>query len=253
MRAVVDRLSADQEARRIGLPLSALRPVLGPDKANAKRTVRSLLRRGDAEWVEDEAGARCLKLNWLVCVSAMLKREPLDDEPDPLEEAREHRREVEAAMDAIRLEEAEKRRVLREAEALWEEPGRSFERRRYPGPNQLRAIAVLVRYAPDPRLGLPGGAVRRIACAGEAGDMANVFRAIRALNHRGTLQRSKDGKRLRLTAWRIPWSWDLAPHLVDPPLNDAQAEAILEGFGEATGVSRKAMTPWLAKIFPERS
>ncbi|MDP9488455.1 MAG: hypothetical protein M3Q49_22170 [Actinomycetota bacterium] len=80
MRAVVDRLSADEEARRIGLPLSALRPVLGPDKANARRTARSLLRRGDAEWFEDEAGTRRLKLHWLVCVSAMLRREPLGED-----------------------------------------------------------------------------------------------------------------------------------------------------------------------------
>lgn len=65
--------------------------------------------------------------------------------------------------------------------------------------------------------------------------MANVFRAVRTLTRRGTLQRSKDGERLRLTEWRIPWSWDLAPHLVDPPLVDARAEAVLEGFGEPMG------------------
>ncbi len=250
MRAVVDRLSVDVEARRIGLPLSVLRPILGPDKANARRTVRSLLRRGDAEWVEDEAGARRLKLNWLVCVSAMMKREPLDDEPDPLEEAREHRREMEAAMDAIRAEAAEKRRALREAEALWEEPGRSFERRRYPGPNQLRVLAVLVRYADDPQMGLPRSVVRQIACV--VGEKANILRAIRDLTRRGTVQKSKDGERLRLTDWRTSLLRRHVPLLVDPPLDDEKAEAILVASGEPVRVSRRLDPPWLAEIFSER-
>jgi hypothetical protein len=80
MRAVVARLSVDAEVRRIGLPLSALRPVLGPDKANARRTVRSLLRRGDVEWVVDEAGIRRLKLELWLCVSALIKREGWGDD-----------------------------------------------------------------------------------------------------------------------------------------------------------------------------
>ena len=214
-----------------GLFLFGIRRELGPcDPSNVRRAVRGLEHRG---LVEREHGRVRLTFWGVLCAGYVLQGP--EEAPDPLEEAREHRREVEAAMDAIRAEVAEKRRALLEAEALWEEPGRSFERRRSPGPNQLRVIAVLVRYASDPRLGLPVGAVRRIACAGETGDMANVFRAVRTLTRRGTLQRSKDGERLRLTAWRIPWPWDLAPHLVDPPLDDARAEAVLEGFGEAAG------------------
>ena len=58
-RRIVELLSADERARGEGLPLSALRPVLGPDRSNARRAIRSLIRRGDAEWVTDpETGAR---------------------------------------------------------------------------------------------------------------------------------------------------------------------------------------------------
>ncbi len=76
-RRVVELLSADERARDAGLPLSALRPVLGPDRSNARRAIRSLIRRGDAEWVtHPETGERCLKLTFWTCVAAMMKREP---------------------------------------------------------------------------------------------------------------------------------------------------------------------------------
>ena len=58
-RRIVELLSADERARGEGLPLSALRPALGPDRSNARRAIRSLIRRGDAEWVTDpETGDR---------------------------------------------------------------------------------------------------------------------------------------------------------------------------------------------------
>ena len=252
-RRVVDLLSADEQARSEGLPLSALRPALGKDRSNARRAIDSLVGQGKAGWVTcPKTGERRLKLELWTCVAAVMNRAEAEScEPDPFEEAQEHRREVEAAVDAIRSEAAQKRRALQEAEALWEEPGRSLERRRYPGPNQLRVIAVLVRYADDPRLGLPVRAVRRIVCAGGAVEKANVLRAVRTLTRRGTLQRSKDGDRLRLTAWMIPWRWDYAQYALDPAQDDAKAEAVLEGFGEAAGVSRRGETPWLAKRFPE--
>ncbi len=250
MRAVVDRLSVDEEARRIGLPLSALRPVLGPDKANARRTVRSLLRRGDADWIVDEAGTRRLKLNWLVCVSALIKREGWGDD-DPFEAAREHRRQVEAALADILAEEQEKRRALSARESLWEEPVRPPSRRP-PGPNQTRIIAVLVRYADDPQMGLPVAAVRRIAREGSPGDKANVLRAIRSLVRSGTLQLTRDAQRLRLATWESAWwRWRATPYTLDPPLADEKAEAVLEAFGEPGGVSRKGGSPWLAERFPE--
>jgi hypothetical protein len=75
-RRVVELLSADERARGEGLPLSALRPVLGPDRSNARRAIRSLIRRGDAEWVTDpETGERRLKLEFWLCVAAMMNRE----------------------------------------------------------------------------------------------------------------------------------------------------------------------------------
>jgi hypothetical protein len=75
-RRVVELLSADERARGEGLPLSALRPVLGPDRSNARRAIRSLIRRGDAEWATDpETGERRLKLEFWLCVAAMMNRE----------------------------------------------------------------------------------------------------------------------------------------------------------------------------------
>ncbi len=248
-RRAVALLSADERARSEGLPPAVLRRALGLDRSNGRRLVLSLIERGDAEWVTDpEKGERRIKPSFWTCVAAQLKREPLDDEPDPLEEALEHRRAVEEALHDIRAAEEEKRRARRETEALWEEPGRSFERRRSPGPNQLRVIASLVRYAPDPQMGLPGGAVRRIVS--EAGEKANALRAVRTLLRRGTLQRSKDGERLRLTEWRLPWRWGHAPHVVDPPLDDAKAEAVLEAFGEPAGCQVAHQPHGKRKYFP---
>lgn len=253
MRAVVACLSADGESRAEGLPLAALRPALGPDRSNGRRVLRSLIKRGAAEWVTDpETGERRVKLEFWTCVAAVIKREPLDDEPDPLEEAREHRRQVEAALADIRAEAAEKRRALAARESLWEEPGRSSSRRSSLGPNQLRVIGVLVRYADDPQMGLPRSVVRQIACAGEAGEKGNILRAVRDLTRRGTLQKSKDGERLRLTDWRTSLLHHHVPLLVDPPLDDEKAEAILAASGEPVRVSRRLYPPWLAKIFSER-
>jgi hypothetical protein len=80
-RRVVALLAADERARGEGLPLCALRPVLGPDRSNARRAVRSLIRRGDAGWVTDpETGARRVKLELLTRVAAMMAREEADDD-----------------------------------------------------------------------------------------------------------------------------------------------------------------------------
>ncbi len=252
MRAVVDRLSADAESRLEGLPRAALRPALGPDRSNGRRVIRDLIRRGAVEWVTNpNTGERRLKLEFWACVAAVIKREPVDDEPDPIEEAREHRRQVEAALADIRAEEREKRRALAaREESLWEEPGRPFSRRSSPGPNQLRVIGVLVRYADDPQMGLPRSVVRQIACV--AGEKANILRAIRDLTRRGTLEKSKDGERLRLTEWRTSLLIQHVPLLVDPPLDDEKAEAMLAASGEPVRVSRRLEPPWLAKIFSER-
>lgn len=252
MRAVVDRLSADEDARAEGLPLAVLRPALGPDRSNGRRVLRSLFERGAVEWLTDpNTSERRVKLEFWTCIAAVLKREPLDDEPDPLEEAREHRRQVEAALADIRLEEAEKRRALAARESLWEEPECPSSRRSSPGPNQLRVIGVLVRYADDPQMGLPRSVVRQIACV--VGEKGNILRAIRDLTRRGTLQKSKDGERLRLTDWRTSLLRHHVPLLVDPPLDDEKAEAILAASGEPVRVSRRLDPPWLAKIFSERS
>ncbi len=249
---MVDLLSADEQARSEGLPLCALRPALGKDRSNARRAIDSLVGQGKAEWVTcPETGERRLKLELWTCVAAMMNRAEAERcEPDPIEEMRDHRREADAAMAVLRAQHAEERRARVALEALWEEPGRPSSRPRPPGPNQNRVIAALVRYAPDPQMGLPTGAIRRIAREGSPGDKANVLRAIRSLVRSGILQRSRDGERLRLATWESAWwRWRATPYTLDPPLDDAKAEAVLEVFGEPGGVSRKGGSPWLAKNF----
>lgn len=76
-RAVVDRLCADESARKEGVPLAALRPILPPDRSNRRRTIRTLAQRGDAVIVDDpETGEPRLKLPFLVCMREWWKREP---------------------------------------------------------------------------------------------------------------------------------------------------------------------------------
>jgi DNA-binding MarR family transcriptional regulator len=248
-RRAVELLAATKRARDEGLTFAELRPALGKDRANAIRALSSLVARGDLERVANPEATEQprYKLNWLALCSVMMKREPPDYE---LEEAREHWREVDAALHDIRARQQEKRRALAAREDLWEKPGRSFERRRSPGPNQTRVIAALVRYADDPQMGLPVAAVRRIARIGA--DKANVLRAVRSLVRSGLLQRSRDGERLRLAAWESAWwRWRATPYTLDPPLDDAKAKSALEAFGEPGGVSPRGDTPWQVEKISE--
>jgi hypothetical protein len=64
------------------------------------------------------------------------------------------------------------------------------------------------------------------------GEKANMLRAIRTLTRRGRLQQSKDGKRLRDASWATWWVWYFTPAVVEAPLDDSNALAILEGFDE---------------------
>ncbi|CAA9426692.1 MAG: hypothetical protein AVDCRST_MAG37-317 [uncultured Rubrobacteraceae bacterium] len=220
----------DEELKR-GLPPSQVRALVRPvDKSNFRRAIKSLVGRELVE-VDHELGR--LVLTFWGAVWA--RHKGLGKVPDPLEEAREHRRKLDAAMAALREHHEAQRSVYREVEALWNPPECSAERYRHPGPNQLRVISALVRYAEDPQMGLPKGALWRIVQG--PSEKANTLRAIRTLLRRGTLQRSKDGgKRVRLTYWRTAaWLWGYAADVVKPPLNDAKAEAVLENFGESKG------------------
>ncbi len=80
MRAVLDRLCADEETRLEGLPVRALRPVLGPDRSNGRRVIRGLIRRGAVEWAaDDETGERKLVLEMWTGISLVLRREGRPD------------------------------------------------------------------------------------------------------------------------------------------------------------------------------
>jgi hypothetical protein len=83
---------------------------------------------------------------------------------------------------------------------------------------------------------LPKKAVEQIV----GGDKRNTARAIRTLLERGIVQRSKDGKRLRPPGATPPGSrmpffsfWVCAPDILEEPLDDEKAEAVLEAFGES--------------------
>ena len=102
-------------------------------------------------------------------------------------------------------------------------------RRCSPSKNQLRIIAVLVRYTADPQRGLPARVLRKIS---NVGDKSNARRAVRAPLSRGVIQRSKDGERLRLPPYSAFIQWSLAPYMVDPPLDDGKAQVVLKAYGE---------------------
>ncbi|PLS83057.1 MAG: hypothetical protein CYG60_22815 [Actinobacteria bacterium] len=83
-RKVVERLAA--APWEDGLSLSALRPVLGPDRSNARRVIRSLLARGVVERYHDpETGEGRLRLGFWAHIAATMKRERYFDEPEPVE------------------------------------------------------------------------------------------------------------------------------------------------------------------------
>ncbi len=232
-KVVVAALVASESARTEGVSVSALLSLLGGDPANARRVIRSLVRRGDAELVEDEAGERRLKMPFLVCMREWWKREPpgYGRKGDTERMLAEEKRALEEAANDLVAREQEKRRghILRDR-AVWAEPGDALKRHRSPGPHQTRVIAVLVAYAQEPQEGLPRAAVLKIAAQGSG--EANATRALDRLLVRGTLQQTRDGERVRLADWRLSWLWSYAPGVVEPSLDDAKAKAILEGFGE---------------------
>ena len=76
-RAVVDALCADDRARTEGLPLAALRPLLGSDKSNRRRVIKTLVRRGDVKVLAaDETGERRLKMAFMAGLREWWRREP---------------------------------------------------------------------------------------------------------------------------------------------------------------------------------
>ncbi len=83
-RQAVELLSVDERAREEGLPPAVLRRALGLDRSNMRRLVRSLIERGDAEWVHDpETGAPHVKLSFWTCLKAVMQRVRYRDEPEP--------------------------------------------------------------------------------------------------------------------------------------------------------------------------
>lgn len=239
----MDALCADDRARTGGLQLDALRPLLGSDKSNRRRVIKTLVQRGDVDIVDDpETGERRLKLTFMACLQAMWKLSPpsYGKRGDTDRAIREERREREAALDEMLSLEADRRqaRILRDR-AVWAEPGTALKRHRSFGHRQLRVIAVLVRYARESREGLPRAAVRQIAAQGSGETQRSYERVIERLVERGILQQSRDGARVRLTDWRTVYLWKYLPNTTSPPLDDSKAKAVLEGSGEDWEPERK--------------
>lgn len=64
-RRLVEYLATDEQRRKEGVPLRALRPLLPADRSNRRRIIRSLLERGDLEIVrDDEDGESRYKLSF---------------------------------------------------------------------------------------------------------------------------------------------------------------------------------------------
>jgi len=202
------------------LPREVRKRIVRNNRPNLRKSIRRLEERDLLEWSGERL--RLTSRGRLVAVGLSPR-----DEPDPLEEQRMRRREWDEFERWLRQKREEELHRWREEEDRWEKPG--YECWRFPSKNQLRVIAALVRHATDPQQGLPAPAVRKIA---SIGDKSNARRAERALLARGTVQRSKDGKRLRIPSAHASHLWSFAPDVVDPPLDDAKAEAVLKGFGE---------------------
>jgi hypothetical protein len=228
-RQIIIALSkALDEGNERGLLPRQIRQIIGSDdRPNTRKSIRGLEERDLVErdgelvkltfWGALSAGG----MNWQAGKDSML------------EEQRNRDRELEEFVRAVREAREEEIRRYQEEEERWEKPAPRYERLRRPSKNQRRVAAVIVRYAADPQRGLPAPAVRKIAGIADAG---NTTRAIRTLTERAILQRSKDGKRLRMALWYSPLLWARVPASMDPPLDDAEARAVLEGFGEWAGV-----------------
>ena len=73
----MDALCADDATRRDGVPLATLRSILPSDRSNRRRTIRTLIQRGDVEIVDDpETGERRLRMPFMAGLSAWWKRVP---------------------------------------------------------------------------------------------------------------------------------------------------------------------------------
>lgn len=216
------------EGNERGLLPRQIRELIGTsDRPTTRKSIRKLEERtlveGDGELVKlTIRGAR---------VAGGLRYEAGKDAR--LEEQRNRERELAGLFCAVEEDRQEELRRHRDEEERWEKAAPRYQRHRRPSKNQRRILAVLARYGADPQRGLPPQAVRKIAGISEKG---NTTRAIRSLIERGVLQRSKDGKRLRIAVWYGPLLWTLVSTSMEPPLDDAEARTVLEGFGEWAGV-----------------
>lgn len=194
-----------------------------PDPTNARRSIRSLVQRGTVERDDEGRAALTFTGSWM----ASVMDEP--PEPEPLDELRRGRRQLNRDLAQARARAIEDVLLYREEEARWQPTRYHRVRHKQPGDVEYRVLAAIARYSPHVQVGLPRAAVVEIA---EAGDPARIRRAIHSLLDRAELQESIDEYRIRVPVWYDAFLYEPMWDLVRPPLDDIKAQVVLEGYGE---------------------
>lgn len=202
-----------------GLPVTELKArVVGSDRSNARRALRTLALRSLVEEVTVEGERRVRLTFWGV----MKAKTPVLEKPKP--RIKLHARWKAEAK--ARAQERERRaRLEEEAEdgPLWVHYERRRPvRRRRPGPTQQQILAVLWEYADPVDEGLPLRALKAMV----GGDRSNVRRAIRTLLLGGEIEQAEDGDRIRLSSGTA-FLFGMFPPAAPEPIDEERAKAIL--------------------------
>ena len=169
-----------------GLPIGKLKSLVGGERANLRRAVRSLVRRGLLG--EVEVGRK--RLVRLTSRGALMKMSPPEKEPDPLAELRIQSKAKKDRLRALKRERA-RLQAVEAQERLYRKP-RPIRRRRRLGQTQKQILAVLAQ-------GI-GGEFRALETTYlkflVGGDRSNLRRAIKTLRDQGYIEeRSIGGRR----------------------------------------------------------
>ncbi len=202
-----------------GLPVGKLKALVGGDRANTRRAIRTLKLRGLAEEAA-VGGEQRIRLTFWGGLKAM---PPLPKQPDPLAELR------------AKWKAEDRERALRKEHArpeAAEVPARPYHerysvRRRQLGPTQELVLAILWEYADPMNEGLPVSTVKAIV----GSDRANTRRAIRTLLLRGELDQSEDGLRIRLASGTA-LLFTIIPPIPPEAIDEGRARSILRANGD---------------------
>jgi DNA-binding MarR family transcriptional regulator len=209
-----------EEAAKEGLSISHLKALVGGDRSNLRRAIRTLTQRRLVEEATVES-ERLIRLTFIGELKAM---PPLPKkEPDPLAELRAKWKEE----DRERALEKERARLQAAEGPTWLHYEHCPIRRRLPGLTQERVLAVLWEY-PDPvDEGLPVSVVKAIV----SGDRSNTRRAIRTLLLCGKIEESEDSRHVRLS-FGSALLFSIIPPIQLEPIDEERERAILRANGD---------------------